>query len=116
MAPVSSYQIRKIIIEQSKRAGVGHIGSALSIADLVSALYGHLLNVTDPDDPDRDRVILSKGHAVLALYAAFFLKGWITEAELNTYLCRREFARCSPGTYPARCRLFVQALWDRGYR
>ena len=85
MTPLSSYQIRKIIIEQSKRAGVGHIGSALSIADIVSALYGQLLNGAEPEDPDRDRVILSKGHAVLALYAAFFLKGWITEDELNTY-------------------------------
>ncbi len=77
--------IAKIVLEQSKRAHVGHIGSALSIADLIAALYGDILNVPAPDDRDRDRFILSKGHAVLALYAAFFVKGWISEEQLNTY-------------------------------
>lgn len=80
-----SSKIRRIILEQSKRANVGHIGSALSIADIVAALYGSVLHLPDPTDPERDRFILSKGHAVLALYAIFFLKGWITEAQLNTY-------------------------------
>ena len=72
---VSAKQIRRIILEQSHRAHLGHIGSALSVADLVAALYGGALRVTDPADPDRDRFVLSKGHAVLALYAAFHLKG-----------------------------------------
>jgi transketolase len=80
-----STKIRRIILEQSKRANVGHIGSALSIADIVAALYGSVLHLPDPADPERDRFILSKGHAVLALYAIFFLNGWITEAQLNTY-------------------------------
>lgn len=87
---VSAQQIRRIIIEQSKRANVGHIGSALSVADIMAALYGNILCIASPDDPDRDRFILSKGHAALALYAALFLKGWITEDTLNTY--------CSDGT------------------
>ncbi|MBP0020925.1 MAG: transketolase [Cyanobacteria bacterium SBLK] len=77
--------IAKIVLEQSKRAHVGHIGSALSIADLIAVLYGNVLNIPTPDDRDRDRFILSKGHAVLTLYAAFFLKGWINEEQLNTY-------------------------------
>ncbi|MEM8805932.1 MAG: transketolase [Cyanobacteria bacterium P01_G01_bin.38] len=78
-------QIRKIILEQSKRAHVGHIGSALSIADLIAAFYQDILQISSPSDGDRDRIILSKGHAVLAVYAALFLKGWITEAQLHTY-------------------------------
>lgn len=82
---VSPYEIRRIILEQSMRAGVGHIGSALSIADIISALYGDILRIVEPEDPDRDRFVLSKGHAVLALYAALFLKGWITKKELNSY-------------------------------
>jgi transketolase len=77
--------IRRIILEQSKRARVGHIGSALSIADLVAALYGDVLRIPDPDDPERDRFILSKGHAVLAVYAALHLKGWLSEEALNSY-------------------------------
>ena len=84
-SPLSSRQIRRIILDQSKRAHVGHIGSALSIADIIAALYQNVLRIPDPDDPDRDRFMLSKGHAVLAVYAALFLKGWLTEQSLNTY-------------------------------
>jgi transketolase len=80
-----SCQIRKIILEQSKRANVGHIGSALSVADIIAALYANVLRIPDPADPDRDRFVLSKGHAALAVYAALFLKGWLTEEDLNTY-------------------------------
>jgi transketolase len=82
---VSPRRIRQIIIEQSKRAHVGHIGSALSIVEIIAALYGEVLRVEDTLDPERDRFVLSKGHAALALYAALFLRGWITEAELNGY-------------------------------
>ena len=78
-------EIRRIILEQSKRANVGHIGSALSIADILAALYADVLRITDPDDPDRDRFVLSKGHAALALYAVLFLKGWLSEQDLQTY-------------------------------
>ena len=79
------FEIRRIILEQSKRAHVGHIGSALSIADIVAALYDDQTGKFDPDDRDRDRLVLSKGHAVLAIYAALCLKGWLTEEQLNTY-------------------------------
>ena len=82
---MESVQIRRIILQQAKRAGVGHIGSALSVADIISALYGSVLSIPDPGHPDRDRFILSNGHAALALYAALYLKGWLTEGELDTY-------------------------------
>ena len=78
-------RIRQIVIEQSKRAHVGHIGSALSVADIVAALYGAILRIADPADPDRDRFVLSKGHASLALYAALSLRGWLAADQLNTY-------------------------------
>jgi transketolase len=82
---ISPTDIRRIVLEQSKRAGVGHIGSALSIADILAALYGGVLHVPSPDDPERDRFILSKGHAALALYAALHLRGFLTKRELDTY-------------------------------
>jgi transketolase len=78
-------EIRRSVLEQSMRARVGHIGSALSIADLMAALYGEVLQVGAPEDPDRDRLILSKGHAALALYAALHATGRLTDAELDTY-------------------------------
>ncbi|HLA45285.1 MAG TPA: transketolase [Aggregatilineales bacterium] len=82
---ITGYEIRKIILEQSRRVNVGHIGSALSIADIIAALYNGILNINHPNDPQRDRFLLSKGHAVLAVYAALFLRGWISEGELNTF-------------------------------
>jgi len=82
---VSAVAIRRIILEQSKRANVGHVGSCLSVTDIVAALYGGVLDIDDPGDADRDRFILSKGHAALALYAALHLRGWLSAEELDTF-------------------------------
>ena len=87
---IDGRQIRRIVLEQSRRAHVGHIGSALCVADIVAVLYGRVLQITEPSDPERDRFVLSKGHAALALYAALHIRGWISEEQLNTY--------CSDGT------------------
>lgn len=89
----SARKLREIILSQSKRAGVGHIGSALSIADLIWTLYGYVLRIrsTGSDmppgakNPDRDRFVLAKGHAALALYGCLRMKGLISEEELNTF-------------------------------
>jgi transketolase len=85
-----SVEIRRTIVEQSWRAGVGHIGSCLSIADVMAALYGGALRLAGEDDPDRDRFILSKGHAALALYAALGQAGYLDDQQLETY--------CADGT------------------
>ncbi len=84
-AHLAALQIRLTILEQAKRAGVGHIGSALSVADIIAALYSGGMDISDPDAPTRDRLVLSKGHAALALYAALHQRGWLTREELNTY-------------------------------
>lgn len=81
---ITAHHIRKIILEQSKRAHVGHIGSSLSIADIVASLYGSAI-CAQPGAPERDRLVLSKGHAVLAVYAALFLKGWISQEQLDGF-------------------------------
>jgi transketolase len=86
---VQAKSIRQIILRQSMRAHVGHIGSALSVADILAVLYG-TLHAATPRDPDRDRVVLSKGHAALGLYAALHLRGWLSAAQLDTY--------CADGT------------------
>ena len=82
---ISSVRIRQLILEMAKRANVGHIGSALSIADIIAALYANVLRVVHPDASNRDRLVLSKGHAAMALYAALYLKGWLTKQTLDTY-------------------------------
>lgn len=76
--------IRRIVLEQSRRAHVGHIGSALSIADMIGAVFS-VIGPHDPDDPKRDRFVLSKGHAALALYAALAEVGSLTVDDLNTF-------------------------------
>ncbi len=86
-----AHSVRRLVLEVSKRAGVGHIGSELSVADIVAALYSSVLHIPSPTDPARDRFVLSKGHAALALYAALYLRGWITREELTSY--------CSNGSH-----------------
>lgn len=78
-------EIRRIIIEQSMRANIGHIGSALSVADVLAALYSEVLNLPGGDDPERDRFVLSKGHAALALYATLHVSGHMDEDTLASY-------------------------------
>lgn len=77
--------IRRAVIEQSKRANVGHIGSSLSIADIVAVLFSGPLAEGDASDPDRDRFVLSKGHAALALYGALHGVGRISRETLDSY-------------------------------
>ena len=83
--PVTGAAIRELILDQAHRAHVGHIASALSVADLVAVLFDQVLRIPAVTDPERDRLILSKGHAALALYAALYVRGTLDQAQLNTY-------------------------------
>lgn len=79
--------IRRYIIEMISNAEGGHIGGALSIADIMAVLYFHILKI-DPENPeweDRDRVVLSKGHASAAWYAALAERGYFPKEELLTF-------------------------------
>ncbi len=78
--------IRRHIINMLSEAGSGHPGGSLSIADLVTALYFAVLKV-DPDNPrweERDRFVLSKGHACPVLYGALAEAGFFPVEELKT--------------------------------
>jgi transketolase len=80
-----STQIRRGVLEHSKRAGVGHIGSALSIADLLAAIFGGVLRGESDTDPERDRFVLAKGHAALALYVALHATGRLSKQALDSF-------------------------------
>jgi transketolase len=71
----------------ANRGGSSHVASALSCADALAVLYSGILRVrpTDPESPERDRFILSKGHAGSAVYAALALRGFIDESLLATH-------------------------------
>ena len=69
------------------RRGGGHPGGSLSAADIVAALYFHKLHIdpADPDNPERDRFILSKGHASPLLYAALAERGFFPKEDLECW-------------------------------
>ena len=80
-------KIRKFSLQMVHRARASHIGSALSIADIVATLYESVLRI-NPNDPhwnNRDRFILSKGHACVSVYSALAICGFIKETELELY-------------------------------
>lgn len=77
--------LRRWIIEQSLASNVGHVGSALSIVDIMAALWEGAMRDPGTRSHDRDRFILSKGHAALALYAALRWKGILDEATFNSF-------------------------------
>ena len=78
-------KLRVDILEMITKAASGHTGGSLSIADLVTLLYFEEMHI-DPANPkmaDRDRLVLSKGHAAPAMYAALAEKGYFDKEELN---------------------------------
>jgi transketolase len=78
--------LRRHIIRMLGEAGSGHPGGSLSAADIVAALYFEVLKLDPerPDWPDRDRFVLSKGHAAPVLYAALAERGFFPAEELAT--------------------------------
>ena len=84
-----AFQVRKNILEMAVAAGAGsaHFGGALSIAEIVSTLFAYQMKIDkkNPKWEERDRFILSKGHACLAYYAALCEVGYISNNELKTF-------------------------------
>jgi transketolase len=80
-------QIRRNVWRALHAAGSGHMGGSLSAADILAALYFHHLRLrpSEPDWADRDRFILSKGHANAALGAALAQAGFIDDAVLDQF-------------------------------
>lgn len=98
-------ETRLRVLEMSSRAKTAHLGGALSCIDILTALYGAVLRI-DPEHPensDRDRCILSKGHAISAMYACLAKWGFFPEAELvhynaeNSRLPEQPSPGCAPG-------------------
>lgn len=82
-----SQKMRLNILEMAYKSKTGHIGSALSISDILTVLYFKILDIRpkEPFWPERDRFILSKGHAAAALYSILALRGFFSEELLKLY-------------------------------
>lgn len=96
--------VRADIVRMSHRAGSAHLASSLSCVDLLIATYAIMrIDPNRPHDPDRDRFILSKGHAVAALYAVLAHRGFFPISELADYnkdgghLPEQPSPGCAPG-------------------
>jgi transketolase len=85
--PSLARQARWEVIKAVTGAKAGHIGGPLSMMDLLVSLYFTELNirVEDPEWPERDRFILSKGHAAIGLYSVLALRGFLPVSELSTF-------------------------------
>lgn len=102
-------RIRGAVVEMSHRAQTPHLASALSCVDVLVAAYGATLRIDPrrPDDPDRDRFILSKGHAATALYATLAHRGFFAPEILETFnqsggrLAEHPSPHCVPGVEAA---------------
>ncbi len=98
-------EIRFRLVRMSHAAGTPHLASALSCVDILVAAYWNVLRLdpSKPDDPDRDRFILSKGHAATALYATLAARGFFPETWLDTFarhgsrLAEQPAPGCAPG-------------------
>ena len=102
-------RIRGKLVEVSSRCRTAHLGSAMSCADIMSLMYWSVLNLDPaaPGDPDRDRFILSKGHAATALYAALGMRGFFSldlldgHGEPGNCLEEHPGPGCAPGVEAA---------------
>ena len=80
-------RLRRHVVRMCSRGGSSHVGSCLSMADIIAVLYGDTLHL-DPTDPNwagRDRFILSKGHAGACVYAALAERGFFPLANLDNH-------------------------------
>ncbi len=84
---VKAYELRKDIVTLIYNAGCGHIGGDLSVIDILVVLYYKHLNCSADklDHPDRDRFVLSKGHAAEALYCVLADRGFFPKSDLDNY-------------------------------
>ena len=83
----TALRMRRLVLESVYNAGAGHIGGSLSAAEILVSLYFEVLDIDPlrPRDPDRDRFIMSKGHASIGLYTVLAQRGYFPEEELSTF-------------------------------
>lgn len=98
-------RLRGEIVRMSHRAKTQHLAGALSCVDILVAAYWTLLKIDAkrPDDPGRDRLVFSKGHAISVLYAVLAERGFFPKSELESYnepgsrLAEQPSPNCVPG-------------------
>ena len=105
-------QLRRDVIEMIYRAGSGHAGGSLSAADIIAALYWSEMRIDParPEWPERDRLVLSKGHCAPIVYAALARRGYFDPEVLLTF---RQTGSALQG-HPDMRHLLLQDDWPAG--
>ncbi len=80
-------EIKQTMLRMVNKAGVSHIGAALSVVDILYALYFRVANVSDKNinSPDRDVIMLSKGHSSASLYSVLYHRGYLDKKMIDGY-------------------------------
>ncbi len=83
----SAKEIRLSVLKMSFLGQTVHVPSAFSLVEILRTLHSEVLNypANNPLHPERDFLVLSKGHGVMALYAIFLSRGWLSDSDLEHY-------------------------------
>lgn len=96
----AAYEVRRRDVQSVHAAGLGHVGGEFSVTDILVTLYLHVMNLSpeqvEAADPDRDRFVLSKGHAASALYTVLATGGYIAPEALRTFMQPRSMLNGHP--------------------
>ena len=97
-------EIRKEILEMGYKSKASHLGSALSLVEILYTVYFKTANYSKENmtDPERDKIILSKGHGSAALYAVLHKKGILTDEEISSYCMNGGLLPCHIDMHTAR--------------
>lgn len=109
-------KIRIDVIRMTHSAGEGHIGGSLSLCEILAVLYHHVMKY-DPKNPlwqERDRLILSKGHGAIALYAALKTIGLLSDDEIMSYKKNDSFVTLHPSFMPQKGMEFASGSLGQG--
>ena len=88
ISPFDPRVLRRHIVSMAHAGRSAHLGCAMSLVEICAVLFGEVMRYdrSDPLSPERDLLVLSKGHGVMALYACFRELGWVEDEELRNYL------------------------------
>jgi transketolase len=113
-----SKEVRKNIINMIYEAKSGHPGGSLSCADIITYLYFEKMNINKDNylKDERDRFVLSKGHAAPALYGALCEKGFFPKEELKTLRKVGALLQGHPNKKRFQVLMYLQDLLVKGYQ
>jgi transketolase len=112
MTEFNSLKLRRTVLQMAYAGSTVHIACAFSIIEILAVLYRNHLRYpdNDPQSPARDYLVLSKGHGVMAQYACFLEKGWLSKGDLDRYFSDGSRLKGLSETHVAGCEVTSGSL------